>query len=319
MCHDGAVSRVNPHPLPSHDLAAFVAAVEAKSIQDAATVLRLTQSAVTKRVRALERRLGVVLLERGRFGVVPTDAGLALYPMACGVLRALDRAEHSMDGASLQQHATLNLAASHTIGEFLLPEWLAQFARSLHSIRPQVELLGSPDVVKAVRSHDVEIGFIEHDEPLHDLETLNLCADEVVAVVAPDHKWASGTSVSAQELEDEPFLTPFLSHEATSRSRSVALSRLGSHGIRLRPVYAADSTEGLKRAVRSGGFTLISCVAAAAETEHGMLRMLHVEGVDLKRELRAIRHVEAATDAGEGFWAWLEHAVVSQSDNHAVF
>lgn len=58
--------------LAPRDLQAFVAAVETGSIQTAGEALALTQSAVTKRIQNLERRLRVNLLERGRYGVRPT-------------------------------------------------------------------------------------------------------------------------------------------------------------------------------------------------------------------------------------------------------
>src|ERR1700729_1220149 len=71
-----------PDPLSSRELAAFVAAVETGSVQGAAEALDLTQSATTKRIQALERRLGVALLRRGRRGVRPTQEGRALFPEA---------------------------------------------------------------------------------------------------------------------------------------------------------------------------------------------------------------------------------------------
>src|SRR5579862_9001230 len=57
------------------ELAAFVAAVESGTVGAAADALELTQSAASKRLQGLERRLGTSLLERGRFGVRATDAG----------------------------------------------------------------------------------------------------------------------------------------------------------------------------------------------------------------------------------------------------
>jgi DNA-binding transcriptional LysR family regulator len=69
-------------PLSARDVATFAAAVETGSIQAAADALALTQSAATKRIQRLERRLGVTLLDRGRYGVRPTDAGRSLYPDA---------------------------------------------------------------------------------------------------------------------------------------------------------------------------------------------------------------------------------------------
>ena len=69
-------------PLSGRELAAFVTAVERGTVQGAADALALTQSAATKRLLALERRVGRPLLERTAQGVRVTEAGAVLYPLA---------------------------------------------------------------------------------------------------------------------------------------------------------------------------------------------------------------------------------------------
>jgi DNA-binding transcriptional LysR family regulator len=292
-------------PLPGHDLVAFVAAVQLGSIQGAADALSLTQSAVTKRVQALERRVGATLLERGRHGARLTDAGGALYEPARRALAALSTAEDSLLAHLGEEARALRLAASHTIGEFLLPRWLSEFGRDHGPIHPNVEILPSPGVVEAVRKGQVELGFVEHDEPLDDLRTLTLCRDELVAVVAPGHRWASRAAVGAEELPGEPFFV----REQGSGTRSVALGRLRSAGVSLSPALEVGSTESLKRAVLAEGFTLISSLTVEHEEEVGRLRAIHVEGVDLTRELRAVRDLEAGGGPGSILWRWLEQRV----------
>ena len=114
---------VSPDPLSGRELAAFVAAVDAHTLYAAADALALTQSAVTKRVASLERRVGQRLLERGRTGVRPTAAGRALYPEARAALAALERARRAV--ADPGADAALAVAASHTVAGYLLPGWLA--------------------------------------------------------------------------------------------------------------------------------------------------------------------------------------------------
>ena len=134
-----------PDPLSSRELAAFAAAVETGSVQGASEALDLTQSATTKRIQALERRLGVALLHRGRHGVRPTEEGMALYPEARRGLDALALAE----GAVATHRATrpLRIAASHTVGEALLPTWLTTFRVELPGLHPQVDVVNSPGAI----------------------------------------------------------------------------------------------------------------------------------------------------------------------------
>jgi DNA-binding transcriptional LysR family regulator len=149
---------VPPDPLSGRELAAFVAAVDARTLYAAADALALTQSAVTKRIAALERRVGQPLLERGRSGVRPTAAGRALYPEARAALAALDRARRSV--ADADATSALQVAASHTVAGYLLPGWLAGFRAERGTLRIAVEVVNSPGVLAAVRGGRAELGFV---------------------------------------------------------------------------------------------------------------------------------------------------------------
>src|SRR5579875_2995099 len=179
----------NGNPLSGAELAAFVAAVETGSIHGAADALDLTAPAVTKRIQGLERRLGVSLFDRGRLGMRMTDAGRILYPEAKQALLALQRTLTALDGYRAAADQRLALAASHTIGEFLLPGWLEGFRREQPGLRAQVEIVNSRGVLRAVREHEVEIGFVEGLDDLAGFATHTLAHDEIVAVVAAGHSW----------------------------------------------------------------------------------------------------------------------------------
>jgi molybdenum-dependent DNA-binding transcriptional regulator ModE len=128
-CMVGAVATLlsDADPLPGGELAAFAAAVESGSVQGAADALQLTQSAATKRIQSLERRIGDPLLDRGRFGARPTALGRTVYPLAKRALDALADVAHAVELSAAQSTKQLRLSASLTIGEFLLPSWLARF------------------------------------------------------------------------------------------------------------------------------------------------------------------------------------------------
>ncbi len=104
-------------PLSGRELAAFVTAVETGTVQGAADALELTQSAATKRLLALEKRVGRRLLERTAQGVRATEAGAMLYPLAREALAALVSAETAVTSSSRDEPLVIH--ASRTIGETL--------------------------------------------------------------------------------------------------------------------------------------------------------------------------------------------------------
>lgn len=286
-------------PLSGRDLAAFAAAVEAGSMHGAADALHLTQSAVTKRIAALERRLGARLLDRGRLGVRASPAGRVLYPHAKQALEALAAAEVAAAGGS-----GMRLAASHTIGEFLLPAWLARHrAETGGRDGAEVEVVNSEAVLHLVREGRADIGFVESPADLTGLVDLVLARDEIVVVVAGGHRWTRRRTLTPGELLSETYLA----RETGSGTRQVATDRLRAVGVELEPALQVASTESLKRAVAEDGFALLSCLTVGAEQDAGLLRALRVRGVDMRRELRAVRRRRPAPPAtARRLWRWLE-------------
>ena len=176
-------------PLSGRDLAAFVTAVETGTVQGAADALTLTQSAATKRLLALERRVGRPLLERTAQGVRVTEAGAVLYPLAREALAALVSAEVVVTSPSRDEPLVIH--ASRTVGETLLPQWLASFRLSGPALRVSVAITNSDEVVRAVRERTADLGFIEGlARSMHGLTELAVAHDELRVVVASGHPWA---------------------------------------------------------------------------------------------------------------------------------
>jgi DNA-binding transcriptional LysR family regulator len=300
----GAVATLvsDADPLPGGELAAFAAAVESGSVQGAADALQLTQSAATKRIQSLERRIGDPLLERGRFGARPTALGRTIYPLAKRALDALADVAQAVALSAAQSAKQLRLSASLTIGEFLLPSWLARFRLQRPDIHPQLEVVNSSAVMIALRERRAEIGFVEGLEPVTGWEAMTIARDQLLVVVSADHAWARRRSVRPAELASQPYLT----RERRSGTRAVADAALGRLGITLTPALEAASLQSLKRAIREGGFTLISELTIEAEHRAGLLTGLPVRGVDLHRDLQVIRgRRPRPSDAAGSFWKWL--------------
>jgi DNA-binding transcriptional LysR family regulator len=293
------VPTVDPR-LPGSELAAFAAAVESGTVRGAAEALNLTQSAATKRIRALERRVGAPLLDRGALGVAPTHLGRALYPEAKHVLAALAAAERVIADEAAHD-VPLRLAASRTIGEFVLPSWLATFRVVRGAVRVELDVRNSPAVLEALRRDEVDVAFVEGTDELDGLDVMTLVHDEIVVVVAAGHRWARGDCVAAADLVSEPFLT----RERGSGTRAVAEHALAEAGVVLHPSLEAASTQSLKRAVRAGGFTLLSRLAVSHEDGDVLVR-LRVRGADLSRDLRAVRVSDRPPpEPARDFWAFL--------------
>ncbi len=289
-------------PLSGRDLAAFVSAVELGSVQGAADALALTQSAASKRILALERRIGQPLLERHGDGVRLTAAGQLLYPAAREALAALERTEAVL--VENTAHPTLRIQASRTIGETTLPQWISAFRASEPDTHIYVDVTNSSEVLEAVRAGRVEVGFIEGPTTvLHGLRDVVVAEDEILVVVASGHPWARRPSIPVAELSGERFFA----RERGSGTRAVIDLELAATGFELTPTLEVASTEGLKRAVLTGGFTLLSRRSVAAELASGELSAIAIRGASWRRYFRAVRRSRPALQGpAQRFWKQLE-------------
>jgi DNA-binding transcriptional LysR family regulator len=302
----GATIETTLEPVPSGELAAFVAAVETGSLQAAGEALSLTQSAVTKRVQKLEARLGTVLLDRGRLGVRPTVLGQSVYPPAKEALRQLELVVQTAAAGRRRSQADLRLSASLTTGEFLVPGWLSAFRAERPDVHPQLEVVNSTAALAAVRDGRSAIGFIESRDATEDVETLVVARDDLVVVVAPAHRWARRRSLAARELASEPFMT----RERDSGTRAVLTVALAQAGIELVPELEVASIQSLKRSIAAGGFTVLSRLAIAEEQRAGRLVGIPIRDLDLTRDLRAVRDASRRPAAvAAQFWTWLSHRI----------
>jgi DNA-binding transcriptional LysR family regulator len=292
-----------PDPLSSREIAAFLAAVESGSVQGASEALDLTQSATTKRIQALERRLGVSLLVRGRHGVRPTEEGMALYPEARRGLDALALAEQAIAGHRAAR--PLRIAASHTVGEALLPTWLTAFRAELPGVHPQVDVTNSQAVIAAVHEERADVGFVEGLDPLDGLEAKVVARDRIVLVVAAGHRWANRRAVNPRELAGGRWI----SRESGSGTRAVATAALAEVEVELEPDLSLASLEGVKRSLAAGGFALISELALEPDRGAGRLVTVPMKGLEIERSLVAIRRVAGhPLEQARRFWAWLPTA-----------
>src|SRR2546421_5604439 len=115
-------------------LVAFKAVADARSISRAADTLLVSQPAVTKQVRQLERSLGVKLFDRHARGVSLTESGEVLASYARRIFNLLAEAEQAIDDLQGLRQGKLAIAASPTIGVYFLPDVLVHYRQRFPAI-----------------------------------------------------------------------------------------------------------------------------------------------------------------------------------------
>ncbi|MEV4569463.1 LysR family transcriptional regulator [Nonomuraea sp. NPDC049419] len=177
----------------------FVTAADAGQFQEAAAELRVTQQAVSKRIAALERALGVRLFIRAPRGAELTIDGQAFLPHARELLRAAERAVASVRTG--RRPLRVDMLASRSAASGVM--------RAFHRAYPEIELdvvmlFGIDDAVAAIRSGAIDASFravTMPGRPLPDDVTAERVLDEPLQLlVGPAHKLAGARSVTVAQL-----------------------------------------------------------------------------------------------------------------------
>ena len=102
-------------------LRCFVAAVELRSISDAAKALDVSQPAVTRSLQNLEQSVDTTLLERTSRGVKPTAAGKIFYEHARGILSQVERSVSALARLKGEGPMTVEIGTTPSFVDHLLP------------------------------------------------------------------------------------------------------------------------------------------------------------------------------------------------------
>ena len=174
-----------------------------------ADAMKVTPSAVSQQLKALEREAGYTLLEPSGRGVALTEAGRALARTATEIVTAVERAEGRWREFMEQPAGRVTLRTFPTGGEMLLPGLLTRMAE-----RPDVELVctdenGTVDFADLTPDHDVVVA----DSPTtrdtwHDrkLQVVPLMREPLDVALPEDHPLARKDSLSAKDVAGETWI-----------------------------------------------------------------------------------------------------------------
>ena len=142
------------------ELSAFVAVAEEGGMSAASRRLHVSQSALSQTVSALERELGVTLLDRTSTGVRPTEAGTALLVEARAILARYHQAMRTMSGYSAGSSEVVRLGIPLELAPDVLPTALAKFALESPNTRVVPQHLSTAAQLTALRSDQLDVGLV---------------------------------------------------------------------------------------------------------------------------------------------------------------
>lgn len=264
-------------------LIVFRAVARHSSFSRAAEELLLTQPAVTQQIKALEEQFGRPLFQRAGGRISLTPGGAALLPLAEQIKVLSEEAVAAVARAYGQEAGELNLGASKTIAQYLLPAFLAAYLQTNTEARITARSGNTDQMLAALVAGDIQLALLEGPEQRTDMHIEPFMEDHLVLVVPSSHEWA-GRKITLDQLRTQPLLV----REFGSGSRRIVEQALAGAGLKIRDLnirMELDSTEGLLNGVEAGlGVTFVSRWAVRNQLALETLKLARVDGLKLSRE-----------------------------------
>ena len=265
---------------------AFVAVGTFGGFRRAADALRITQPAVSARIKALEDSLGVSLFERGRGGGLALSlAGRALRPHAEQLLHAVALARQAVHDLRPSGGGTLQIAAALSICTYLLPDVLKRFRAAHPKVMITVRSGHSRQVLDMVLGGQAELGLarsLTHPE----VETVSLRDDPFLLVAPAGSRKARAHRMRLEDVASQPLI--FFDRGSSDWTLTHGLFRRA--GLVPNVVLEVETIETAKRMVERGmGLAFLPHLAVVREVQRGSLVAIEVRGVEpLSRSLDVI-------------------------------
>jgi len=269
--------------LDYHKLKIFKTVVDLGSFSKAAEVLFLTQPTVTLQVKKLENYLGVTLLKRDKSGIKLTPEGELLYKHASKIIDDYLNMEEELSSIKKDFSKILIVGASSTIGDFLLPKFLANFLKNRNNTKVNLFIANSKAIEEGILSKTFYIGLVEDEIASNKLQATPFYEDEIVLIANANMDIPD--KISIEDLKKYKFIF----RERGSGTRNVVEHALKDKGIEIKPDIEASSSKAIAKFVANSEYlAFISRLVVENDIKLNNLKIVEVDNLKIKRKFSYI-------------------------------
>ena len=271
----------------------FSTVVEEKQVTRASKKLFITQSAVSHALNELEDQLGGPLFDRDSRSLLLNDRGRYVLPLCREILSKTKHIWEVMNEEEGLLAGSLNIVASSTIGNYVLPHLVGVFKSMYPETYLTIQIHNTRKAEQLIVDRKVDLGFVEGEVGHEKVLVKPWFEDELVIIAHPNDILAISNRFY---LSRDMRRAKWVMREKGSGTAQIFIKKIGAHVTDLNVVMELGHTEAVKKAVEAGcGLACVSNLAVSGEIERKELKELQLEGVDMKRKLHIIQHKNKVT------------------------
>jgi len=265
-------------------LKVFYTVASRLSFSKAAEELHITQPAITRHIKQIEEYYKQKLFERQGNRIALTQAGEHLLKYSKAIFAQYEELNFEMNSLLNKTTGALNISASTTIAQYVLPKVLVKFHQSFPEVQLTMNSQNTIQVEQAILDKTIELGFIEGSSKNREIAYHSFMADEIVLVVSRDNPLIRKEQITIDEL----CKIPLILREQGSGTRQVVTDAIENKGVNIDKLsieMQIGSTEGMKAYLsdrKSAAF--LSTHAILNELKNGELFIIDIEDLNITRD-----------------------------------
>ena len=257
------------------ELKTFIAVVDFKNFTRAGESINLSQPSVSTHIKNLESYFNTQLINRSikQKNIVITESGYLLYKKAKEILHMIDSTKTELRSLDGHVKGHLRIGASLTIGEYLLPKFLAKFSSKYPDIEFELIIENTHNICSKIKNFTLDIGLIEGTTPSSDFNQNYFLEDKMVIACSKNSDILNGT-FSIDKLQNKNWIV----REEGSGTRDYINMFLTTNKIVPNNLMVLGSNYAIKEAVKNNlGITIISSYVTAPAVENNELETIELE------------------------------------------
>ena len=231
-----------------NSLIVFHEVTKHKSFSKAAEELFISQPAVTKHIKELERKVGMGLIQRRRGGFSLTEAGKILFKYTHKISSHLMDIENLLENLKKDHQGILKIGTTESYSKGLMPKLLSGFQASCPFMKIALDVGNSEEIETSLLFYKNDLVLIAVTKKTSRFESIPFLKEELVLIVSPNHPLVKRKTVSLKELERYPLII----RAKGSTTRRIILQAFKEVGIHPSLLIEAGSSEFIKQWVSEG-------------------------------------------------------------------
>jgi DNA-binding transcriptional LysR family regulator len=254
-----------------NSLIVFHEVAKHKSFSKAAEELFISQPAVTKHIKELERKVGMGLIQKRRGGFSLTEAGKILFKYTHKISSHLMEIENLLENLKKDHQGILKIGTTESYSKGLMPKLLSGFQTSCPFMKIALDVGNSEEIEKSLLVYKNDLVLIAVTKKTSRFESIPFLKEELVLIVSPNHPLVKRKTVSLKELERYPLII----RAKGSTTRRIILQAFKEVGIHPSLLIEAGSSEFIKQWVSEGkGVSIIVKRTVEDEERRGIIKTI---------------------------------------------